>query len=184
MYENGSDAHLKPSTLPMYPRLPNVDDPLWRDVVVRSRIQNFTDVKRFPVDEDLMVIATVHAGDTISILPEVQHGYFVSARLGYHVGWINFKHVKLTSLQPRERLNLDETKPDIPERRDERVAKRKAEMIQRAKEAEALAAQYEAETQPAPIAPRIERKPPNIERKDVNRIISKLKSLGGLFSRR
>lgn len=211
MYDNSSDAHLKPSTLPMYPRLPSVDDPNWRDVAVRARSQNQTDVKRFPVDAQVMVIATVHAGDTISILPDVQYGYFVSARLGYHVGWINFKHVKLISLQPRQRINLDETKPEVPEKRDQRVAERREQMKRRRiKEAEALRAQYEAETKPATLPPveqkpvnradahhaqyeaetqptyppKIERKPTPIARKDVNRIIDKLKSLGGFLSRR
>lgn len=181
MYDNSSDAHLKPSTLPMYPRLPSVDDPQWRDVAVRSRLQDRTDVKRFPTDQQGLEIATVHAGDTISILPDVQHGYYVSARLGYHVGWINFKHVKLISLQPRQRLNLEDTKPDAPVDRNERIAQRRAEMIQRAQEKEYLQEdRYEAETQPAP--PQIQRKPPVIPKSDVNRIIDKLKSLGGFLS--
>jgi len=182
VYDNSSDAHLKPSTLPMFPRLPSVDDPHWRDVAVRSRLHDRTDVKRFPTDERGLEIATVHAGDTISILPDVQHGYYVSARLGYHVGWINFKHVKLISLQPRQRLNLDETKPEAPPQRDERIAQRKAELIQRAQETGRLQNEFEAETQPAP--PQIERRPPAIAKSDVNRIINKLKSLGGFFSRR
>jgi hypothetical protein len=97
---------------------------------------------------------------------------------------LSSKHVKLTSLY-RQRLNLDETTPEIPENRNERVAERQAQIKrQRAQEAKAMASQYEQETQPAPPPPRIERRPANIERKDVSRIIDKLKSLGGLFSRR
>ena len=182
MYDNSSDAHLKPATLPMYPRLPSVDDPNWRDVAVRARQYNQTDVKRFPTDQKGLEIATVHSGDTISILPEVQYGYFVSARLGYHVGWINFKHVKLISLQPRQRLNLDDTKSDVPKERDERIAQRRAEMLKRAKEAEMLKAQFEDETQPASRP--VDRKPSPVAKNDINRIINKLKSLGGFLSRR
>lgn len=181
MYDNSNDAHLKPTTMPMYPRCPDMGDPRWRDVAVRSRLQNQTDIKRFPTDAQGLEVATVYSGDTMSIIPEVKYQYFVVARLGYHVGWVNFNHVKLVSLQSRNRGYLEETNPDVPDMRDERIAQQ-AEMMQRAQDAAYQQTRYEEETHPAP--PPMERKPPPIASKDVNRIIHKLKSLGGLFSRR
>lgn len=183
MYDDSNDAHLKPTTIPMYPRCPDMSDPRWRDVAVRSRSQNHTEIQRFPTEARGMEIATVYSGDTISIMPEVKYQYYVAARVGYHVGWVNFQHVKLVSLQSRNRGYLEETKPNIPHDQDQRIAQRQAEMQQRALEADQMHARIaEEETQPA--SPRMERKPAPIARKDVNRIINKLKSLGGIFSRR
>lgn len=250
MYEHDSDMDAKPTTLPMYPRRPSPDDPRWRDVAVRSRTRNQTNITRFPADGDEIEITTIYAGDTIAIIPEVQFHYYVAARIGYHVGWVNFKHVKLLSLKPGKRGTLlNDTKPDVPPDRDERIAQHQEmqkrlyreeqerlyqeeqerlyqeeqerlyqeeqerlyrehqqqlynEAQERAhREQERLYQEaqqriYEAhqeseldncdyeydeqETQPAPI----ERQTPSIPKSDVNRIINKLKNLGGLFSRR
>ncbi len=246
MYEYDSDMDAKPTTLPMYPRRPSPDDPRWRDVAVRSRTRNQTNITRFPADDGEIEITTVYAGDTIAIIPEVQFHYYVAARIGYHVGWVNFKHVKLLSLKPGKRGTLlNDTKPNVPPDRDERIAQHQ-EMQERLyreeqerlyqeeqerlyqeeqerqyqehqqqlyndaqerahREQERLYQEaqqriYEAhqesesddydydydygydeqETQPAPI----ERQTPSIPKSDVNRIIDKLKNLGGLFSRR
>ena len=195
MYEQDNDTHEEPTTLPMFPRRPAVDDTRWRDVAVRSRSQEQTNINRFPLEESGMQIATVYAGDTISIMPEVQHEYFVAARIGYRVGWINFRHVKLVSLA-RGRRMLEETKPDPPVDRNAHIAHRQwtqheerqyqepsqYQEAQGYQETQYQQADYvEQETQPAPP---LERIPPPIERNDVKRIINKLKSLGGIFSRR
>jgi len=186
MYEQRDNYNAKPSTLPMYPRRPDVDDDRWRDVVVRRRTRNETSVLRFPIEADDIAIMPVYAGDTIAIIPEIQFEYYVAARIGYHVGWINFKHVKLLSLKPgRKSAYLEDTRPDVPPDRDERIQQHR-DMQRRAYIAQPDYAddghdEYtEEETQPAPV----ERKPPPIPKKDVHRIIDKLKSLGGLFSRR
>ena len=188
MYEEYDNYNTKPSTMPMYPRLPNTDDMRWREVAVRRRTRNQTNVLRFPVDGDDMAIMPVYAGDTIAIMPEVQYEYYVAARIGYHVGWINFKHVKLLSLKAgRKSAFLEDTTPDVPPNRDERIAQHR-EMQQRAYIAEQEYQQaqddyddyVEEETQPAPPP----RREAPIPKKDVHRIIDKLKSLGSIFSRR
>ncbi len=177
MYQDYDNMNAKPSTMPMYPRQPDVDDPRWRDVAVRRRTRNETSITRFPVDVDDVAIMHVYAGDTIAIIPEVQYEFFVAARVGYHVGWINFKHVKLLSLKPNHKGGfLEDTRPDAPPNRDERIAQYK-EMQARQYVPQT---QFEEETQPT----HVERQPPPIPKKDVRRIIDKLKSLGGMFSRR
>lgn len=185
MYENYDNLNGKPSTMPMYPRIPEWDDTRWRDVAVRRRTHNQTSVLRFPAEADGIEIMPVYAGDTIAIIPEIQYEYYVAARIGYHIGWINFKHVKLLSLKPgRKSAFLEDTSPDAPIR-DERITQardmQERRYIPPAQYVDEGYDEYdEEETQPAPV----ERKPPPIPKKDVNRIIDKLKSLGGLFSRR
>ena len=126
---------------------------------------------------------TIFAGDTISIMPEIQHRYYVAARVGYHVGWINFKHVKLVSLQTHGRRFLEETKPDIPVDRDGRIAQHQAKMKKpQPPQIAHQKAEVEDETQPS--TPPVAIKRASIAREDVHRIINKLKSLGGLLSRR
>lgn len=220
MYESDSEMDAKPTTIPMYPRRPSPDDPRWQDVAVRRRTRNDTNILRFPTEADDLDIMTIYAGDTIAIIPEIQYQYYVVARVGYHIGWVNFKHVKLLSLKPSPNGNiLQDTKPDVPKDRDKRIAqhqemkqrllqqeqqKLEQERLYRAEQRriqheeqerlyreaqeriyqqEAQADEenyYEQETQPA----RVERQKPQIPKSDVNRIINKLKSLGGLFSRR
>lgn len=183
MYDERNDA--KPSTLPMYPRRPELDDVRWRDVAVRRRTRTQTVVLRFPADREEFAIMSVYAGDTIAIIPEVQFDYYVVARVGYHIGWVNFKHVKLLSLKPgRKTAFLEDTKPDAPDNRDEQI--RFAQHRQMQQRAYIVQSDYsnngydEEETQPAYP----ERRPPPIPKKDVYRIIEKIKSLGGIFSRR
>lgn len=174
----------------MFPRSPDYNDPRWCEVAVRSRSQSQTEIKRIPLDVNEADITTVFVGDTIAIMPDVKHQYYVAARVGYHVGWINFKHVKLVSLRPRNR-HLEETKPSTSPQRDERIAQYQEQLRQRQERQQAQQINYyqqqddtyeEQETQPAPAA--IPRQPANIKRNDVHRIIDKLKSLGGLFGRR
>lgn len=173
----------------MFPRCPDYDDPGWCEVAVRSRTQSQTEIKRMPLDVNDADITTVFVGDTIAIMPEVKHQYYVAARVGYHVGWINFKHVKLVSLKPRNR-HLEETRPGTSPTRDERIAQYQEQLRQRQERQQAQEINYyhqqdtydEQETQPAPAT--IPQYEPPIPRKDVNRIIDKLKSLGGLFGRR
>jgi len=139
-------------------------------------------VKRFPIEDAGGEITTVYVGDTIAIMPDVKYQYYVAARIGYHVGWINFKHVKLVSLQPRNR-RLEETKPEPPVQRDERIAQYQEQIRSHIPQANIPSYNdYEEETQPAP--PQAPRQAPPIPKKDVNRIISKLKSLGSFLGRR
>lgn len=222
MYEPDSEVDAKPTTIPMYPRRPSPDDPRWQDVAVRRRTRNDTNILRFPTEADDLDIMTIYAGDTIAIIPEIQYQYYVVARVGYHIGWVNFKHVKLLSLKPSPSGNiLQDTKPDVPKDRDKRIAQHQEmkQRLQRQEEQKRAIEQerlyraeqrriqheeqerlyreaqeriyqqqaqnadnnyYEEETQPA----HAERQAPQIHKSDVNRIISKLKSLGGLFSRR
>lgn len=200
MYNDPNNFDVKPTTMPMFPRCPDYDDPRWCEVAVRSRTQSQTNIKRIPLDTDGTEIATIFIGDTIAIVPEVKHKYYVAARIGYHVGWVNFKHVKLVSLAPRNR-RLEETKPQPPVNHQQGIARQYEEQQQyeaqqyesndRYGEQQAYQAEHhnhhdqyveEDETHPAPIF--AARKPPPIPKKDVHRIIDKLKSLGSLFSRR
>lgn len=175
----------------MFPRNPDYDDPRWCDVAVRSRTQSQTEVKRFPAEANGVDITTVFVGDTIAIMPEVKYQYYVAARVGYHVGWINFKHVKLVSLRPRNR-HLEETKPDSSSLRDERIAQYQEQLKRRQEQQQAQQIRYyqqqdeyeEQETQPAPATNPPPRRQTTVARKDVQRIIDKLKNLGSLFGRR
>lgn len=175
VYDDNAYSEIDPQSL--FPRQPHVEDPRWREVAVRPRTQNQTAIKRFPVEAEGVEITTIFVGDTIAIMPEVQYHYFVAARVGYHVGWVNFKHVKLVSLKASPSRFLEETKPQTPISREEIVEHNRT----RSQEMQA-AHRYSDETQPAPQQrPRQE---PPVAKSDIHRIINRLKSLGGLLGKR
>ena len=157
----------------MFPRRPKPDDSRWREVAVRARTQPQAEIKRLPVDSSSGTLAIVYLGDTISIIPEIQHEFWIAAKVGYHVGWINTRAVKLISLRSRTERFLEETKPHDPVRITDTFPAHNSDR------------DAESETQPAPpvqlaLKPRQRRTSP-LGRSDINRIINHLKGLGGLF---
>lgn len=101
--------------------LPKQGDSRWKEVVTRPRLKHQTPLQKLPIDTDEVTLHTVYAGDLIAIVPEIRRKNYVATRVGYLVGWIDYRDLKFVEMKLKTLKIPDETKPAVPDDRDDRV---------------------------------------------------------------
>jgi hypothetical protein len=94
-----NDSSSNPPPSPLYPKLPDPDDPRWQQAVVRARHKRSTELRTLPHHRLSSALLTVHAGDSVSIISEIRSGAWIMAKVGYKVGWLNTDDVDFATTQ-------------------------------------------------------------------------------------
>lgn len=154
-----------------HPQLPESNDPRWRQVMVRVHGPGTAELRTYPEDQYSDVILYVYTGDLISVIKESRLGYWIAAKVGYKIGWLNIYYVNFTLTKvfdtyatPQESIHEtgwleEETDQAVPQ-----------ELL--TSEVEAFRDELETPTEP------------RVTPKDLRRIIKHLKNFGFGRSRR
>lgn len=156
-----------------FPELPATNDPRWRQATVRVQGQANTELRTYPDETYSNVILYVYTGDIVSVIRESRFEFWIAAKVGYKIGWLNIYCVNFTLTKVLNHYETPQTTTPALE------SEWWAETGEHDVPQELITSQVEAFHED--IEPSTEKR---ISSKDVNRIIRFLKGLGGRSNRR
>jgi hypothetical protein len=85
--------YLDEETQPGYPMLPHWNDARWETATVRPKTRHMTELRNLPREKVSASLLLVYSGDVVSIMREMRYGDWIAAKVGYKLGWLNYRHV-------------------------------------------------------------------------------------------
>lgn len=76
-----------------YPELPEINDPQWTQVTIRSRVENATALRTEPDVYDDNIMMMVYSGDVVSVMRDCRYDKWIAAKVGYKMGWLNVSEI-------------------------------------------------------------------------------------------